>query len=260
LVGVELAHVRRGSGPTFVVLRQLEKPLWEPVVERLARDREVVAVDLPGMGDSPPLPDGEAPSVEALARAVAGWFASAGLERPHVAGNSLGGGVALELARAAEVGGAAALSPIGLWNRIGAAYALRSLRVARAVARTLGSRTGVMAGNPVGRTLAFGQLMSRPWRLSATTARQMLEGIAGAPGFEETARAVFDYRLRRFEPQVPVTIGWGQRDFMTPPHQARRAQQVLPNARHVILTGCGHSPMVDDPDQVVRVLLDSSRS
>lgn len=82
-----------------MVLRQLEKPLWDPIIERLVGEREVVAVDLPGMGASPPLRNAETPSVEALARAVAAGFRSEGLRRPHVTGNSLGGAVALELAR-----------------------------------------------------------------------------------------------------------------------------------------------------------------
>lgn len=88
----------------------------------------------------------------------------------------------------------------------------------------------------------------------------MLRSLARSPGVEATQRAVSDYRLRKFENNVPITIGWGSRDFMTPPHQARRAQRLLPRARHVTLTGCRHSPMVDDPDQVARVLLDSSHS
>ena len=49
---MQLAQVRHGHGPTLVLLRQLEKPLWEPVIERLTRVREVVAVDLPGTGES----------------------------------------------------------------------------------------------------------------------------------------------------------------------------------------------------------------
>lgn len=241
------------------MLRQLEKPLWDPVIERLADQREVAAVDLPGFGDSPPLRDGETPSVEALARAVAAWFGSAGLERPHVAGNSLGGGVALELARTGHVSSSTALSPVGLWTSAEVRYVLGSLRLAATVARALDQRPGLVAGNPLGRTLAFGQIAARPWRMPEATATEMLRGLARAPGFEPTRRALFDYRLRGFASDVPVTIAWGQRDFMTPPYQVRRAARLLPQARRVTLSGCGHSPMVDDPDQVARVLLDASR-
>jgi pimeloyl-ACP methyl ester carboxylesterase len=82
--------------------------------------------------------------------------------------------------------------------------------------------------------------------------------MARSPGFEATRSAVAAYRVRGFDDGVPVTIAWGQRDLMTPPYQRRRAARLLPGARQVMLRGCGHSPMVDDPDQVARVLLDAS--
>lgn len=254
---MQLAHVRHGQGATLVLLMQLEKPLWEPVIERLARVREVFAVDLPGMGESATLPTGETPTIEALAAATAAWFGSFGLERPQVAGNSLGGAVAVELARTGQVRSSVAISPIGLWTRWEAAYALASLRVARRVARALGERPGLVARSSAGRTLAFGQLMARPWRLSPATAEAMLLGLADAPGFEATSRAVADYRLSGFDSDVPVTIAWGRRDLMTPPYQARRAERLLPHARHVSLPGCGHSPMAEDPESVTRVVLES---
>ena len=84
--------------------------VWDPVVDRLAVERDVLAVDLPGFGDSPMLPDGVVPTVQVLADAVAAWWGELGIERPHVAGNSLGGGVALELARKGAVSSATALS------------------------------------------------------------------------------------------------------------------------------------------------------
>ncbi|MBA9005314.1 alpha/beta fold hydrolase [Thermomonospora cellulosilytica] len=255
---MQLAHTRRGGGPLLVVLRQLEREVWSPVLDRLAREREVVAVDLPGFGDSPALPDGTMPTIQALAAAVAGWLPGAGLDRPPVVGNSLGGAVALELARTGAVGGAVALSPIGLWTSLEAAYALGSLRVARQLARALGDRTDLVSGNPVGRTLAFWQLVARPWRVPPPVADAALRSLAHARTFDAAQRAVRPYRLRPFEPAVPVTIAWGARDLLTPPHQARRAARLLPGVRHVALPGCGHSPMGEAPDQVARLIGDAT--
>ncbi|MFF9489329.1 alpha/beta fold hydrolase [Streptomyces sp. NPDC014676] len=254
---LELASRRLGSGPPLMVVLQLDRAGWAPVLERLARGHEVVAVDLPGFGDSPPLPEGTTPTVEALAAAVAAWLPGAGLTRPPVAGNSLGGAVALELARGGAVGSVVALSPIGLWSRPEAAYALGSLRVAHAMARACAERPGRIAGHPIGRTVAFWQLAARPWRIPEAAAADALRDLARSPGFEATRRAVRAYRLRAFTPEVPVTVGWGTRDLMTPPHQALRAARLLPGARHVSLGGCGHSPMSDDPEQVTRVVLDT---
>ena len=67
-----LAHVRRGSGPPLVLIHGIgsQWQMWKPVLERLSREREVVAVDLPGFGDSASLPG--PPTIEALAVSVAG--------------------------------------------------------------------------------------------------------------------------------------------------------------------------------------------
>jgi pimeloyl-ACP methyl ester carboxylesterase len=57
---------------------------------------------------------------------------------------------------------------------------------------------------------------------------------------------------------VPVTIAWGARDRILPVRQARVAQRLLPDARHVVLPGCGHVPMSDAPHLVARILLEGS--
>ncbi|MFF8842186.1 alpha/beta fold hydrolase [Streptomyces sp. NPDC015127] len=242
----------------LVVIQQLDREGWGPVVDRLSREREVVAVDLPGFGDSPPFPQGTTPTVAALADAVIAWLRAAGLGRPPVAGNSLGGAVAIEMARADAVGSATALSPIGLWTRPEAIYATGSLRLAGMFARAVDHRTQLVAGNPVGRTLAFWQLAARPWAVPEQTARDALHNLARSPGFEATRRAVRTYRLTSFVPKVPVTIAWGTRDLLTPPHQARRAARRLPQAHHVSLKGCGHSPMSDDREAVADLVLTGS--
>ncbi|MFG2133210.1 hypothetical protein ACGFNV_36330 [Streptomyces sp. NPDC048751] len=148
-------------------------------------------------------------AVEALAAAVAEWLPGVGLTCPPVVGNSLGGAVVLELTRIGAVGSAVALSPIGLWTRAEAAYALGSLRVARAMARACAEPPGWIAGHPIGRTVAFWQLVARPWRIPQETAAGALRNLARSPGFEPTRRAALAYRLRAFTPAVPVTVGWG---------------------------------------------------
>lgn len=113
LSNIQLVSSRRGSGPALVVVRQLTGKGWAPVIGLLAREREVVAVDLPGFNDSPPLPEGTAPTVHALAAEVARWFSTTGLPRPPVVGNSLGGAVVLELARTGAVSNAQAVGAPG---------------------------------------------------------------------------------------------------------------------------------------------------
>src|SRR5262249_57311253 len=75
----------------------------------------VLAIDLPGFGDSEPMPPQAEPVPAALAAAVAGLLDDLGITAPHIAGNSLGGWVALELAHVRPVASLTLLSPAGLW-------------------------------------------------------------------------------------------------------------------------------------------------
>src|SRR4051794_1964269 len=94
------AFTRRGSGAPLVLLHGIgmSRAVWEPVLPALAERFDVVTVDLPGFGGSAPLPPDVEPHPAALASAVAEFLDDLGIERPHVAGNSLGGWVGLELA------------------------------------------------------------------------------------------------------------------------------------------------------------------
>src|SRR4051794_41640448 len=97
----ELNYVRRGSGEPLVLLHPVGGSIvvWEPVLDRLAAERDVIAVDMPGFGASPALLDGMEPTPPALAAGVAAFLDSLGVGQAHVAGNSLGAWVAIELAR-----------------------------------------------------------------------------------------------------------------------------------------------------------------
>src|SRR4051794_3729943 len=130
-----LEHTRTGSGPPFVLLHGigLDRRVWDPVVPLLARESEVIAVDLPGFGASAPLAG--PPTVAALAAAVE----ELGLERPHVAGNSLGGGIALELGRRGSAGSVCAISPIGFAVARESTHARGTLKAIHAPARAIDS-------------------------------------------------------------------------------------------------------------------------
>jgi len=88
-----LVYTRSGSGAPLVLLHPLglSRRSWNPVIPALARHFDVIAVDLPGFGDSPATAQAHP---AALAEAVAGLLAELGVTTPHVAGNSLGGWVA----------------------------------------------------------------------------------------------------------------------------------------------------------------------
>ena len=254
-----LAHERRGSGEPLVLVHGIgsQWQVWEPVLDALARERDVIAVDLPGFGDSPP---GDGPMTAAgHADAVAGLLDELGLESAHVAGNSLGGGIALELGRTGRARSVTCLSPVGFWNEREQGYSRASLRLSVRAARALAPVAPAVCATGMGRTLAFGQVVARPWRIPAPEAVGALRNLAASPGFERTLDGFTGWRFHDGEQiDCPVTIAWAQRDWLLIPRQANRARRALPQARHVTLTGCGHVPTWDDPDQVAKVLLEGS--
>jgi len=254
-----LAYDRSGAGPPLVLIHGIgsRRGVWKPVVPLLARKREVLAVDLPGFGDSPVLD--EPPTVLALARALTTWWRELGIERPHVAGNSLGGGIALELARMGVVASAAALSPIGFWSPGEARWGRTMLRVSHFSATRLARPMSALLRSPAGRQATIGLMYGRPARRDPDEAIADLATLARAPGWEAALPLTRAYVFERGgELEVPVTIGWGTRDRLLIPRQAVRARAALPQARHVPLPGCGHIPMSDDPEGVAALLLEAS--
>ena len=116
-----LAYERRGSGPPLVLLHGIghRRQAWDAVLGRLTPHRDVIAVDLPGHGESPPLTPGGRPVLDAMLTEVTRLLDELGLDRPHVAGNSLGGRLALEAGVRGRAATVTALSPAGFWRNRG---------------------------------------------------------------------------------------------------------------------------------------------
>ncbi len=254
-----LHSVRRGEGPPLVLIAGIGMAgaAWDPVLDRLARARETWAVDLPGFGRSAWVADGAPCGIEALSDSVETFLGEAGLKRPHVAGNSLGGAVALELGRRDVVASVTALSPAGFASRVGRAFGYRSLLLTHWISRALEPRGARTFARPGVRRLLCAQMFAHPERLTPDETYANLTTLVEGTGFHAVLDALGDLRFAGPVP-VPTTIAWGTRDGLLLPSQALRARRVLPEARHVWLRGCGHVPMSDDPEQVARVLLEGS--
>lgn len=235
--------------------------MWEPVIGRLSEHHDVIAVDLPGFGASPMPPPGTPPGIESLIALVGAFLEATGVERPHVAGNSMGGLMALEMARRGLVRSATALSPAGFANRTEMAYGRGSLWLSVRLARSLAPHARAMFATATGRRLGLSLFLARPERLSAQEAADNTRALAQAPWFDETLPSLraFEFSADRSIP-VPVTVAWGSKDRLLVPRQARRAAQVLPRARVLMLHGCGHVPTWDDPALVASVILDGTRA
>jgi pimeloyl-ACP methyl ester carboxylesterase len=249
-----IAYHRAGSGEPLVLIHGLggSRRIWDPVIDRLAAERDVVALDLPGFGRSPALPTGTQPSPERLAAEVAGLCAELRLERPHVAGNSLGGWVALELAKAGGAATVCAISPAGLWRR-----PLGPRRFdARGYAMRLRRLLPALTASARGRAALLRNTVARPERLTRADATALIGDWLSAPGY---AAASDEMRARVFEyPElvvVPTTIAWGSEDRLVRPP---RADRMPPGTRYLVLEGVGHTPTWDDPPRVAELLLEAS--
>jgi len=135
------------------------KEIWSPVIGLLEAERAPLAIDLPGFGTEPPLAAQVEPSAANLAAVVHERCLELGIERPHVAGNSLGGWVGLEMGRAGWASSVTAISPAGLWRapigerRVNTQLWARRLRPLVAVAlRTAACASACSPPSPLTRT------------------------------------------------------------------------------------------------------------
>ncbi|MFC9292047.1 alpha/beta fold hydrolase, partial [Streptomyces sp. NPDC057052] len=136
---VTVSYARVGRGEPLLLLHGIghHRQAWDPVVDILATEREVIAVDLPGFGASPSLPAALAHDLSTTTAVLSAFCEALELDRPHVAGNSLGGLLALELGREKRVRSVTALSPAGFWSEAERRYAFGVLLTMRQIARRL---------------------------------------------------------------------------------------------------------------------------
>lgn len=259
---VTLSHKRSGRGEPLLLLHGIghHRQAWDPVVDILATEREVIAVDLPGFGASPALPDGLPHDLPTMNAALGALCAELEIGRPHVAGNSLGGLLALEMGRAGLARSVTALSPAGFWTQAERRYAFGVLIAMRRLAERMPlPLVERLARSAAGRAALTSTIYARPGRRAPEAVVAETLALAGAPAFAETLRAGTTVRFTDDVPGIPVTVAWGAKDRLLIPRQGVRAKQMIPRARLVRLPGCGHVPMNDDPALVARVLLDGSR-
>ncbi|MFD7710512.1 alpha/beta fold hydrolase [Streptomyces sp. NPDC059785] len=259
---VTLSYARVGTGEPLLLLHGIghHRQAWDPVVDILATERDVIAVDLPGFGASPALPDGLAHDLPTVSGVLGALCEALDLDRPHVAGNSLGGLLALELGRGRAVRSVTALSPAGFWTDAERRYAFGVLTAMRQTARRLPlPLVQGLSRSAAGRTVLTSSIYARPGRRSPEAVVAETLALARAEGFAQTLRAGATVQFTDDLPGLPVTVAWGSRDRLLIPRQGVRAKRVIPRARLVRLPGCGHVPMNDDPALVARVLLDGSR-
>lgn len=254
--------LKSGEGRPLVLLHGfgMSHHVWLPIAERLAASgRQMLAFDLPGFGATPLLPRTTAVSVEDMAAALIRELQRRGIEEPvDVVGNSLGGRVALEVARQGGARSVVAISPPGLWpNYLYPPPMVLAFTVARFAPGLFPRLTRRLLRNEVTRAALLAIPISVDGRkIPAEEAINMAERFASAPGFWPVARG-FGELSDGHGIEVPCTVAYGRQDKLLPAF-ARERSRLPTHSRWLEPEGWGHVPMWDDPAGVARLILDNT--
>ena len=220
------------------------------MIDALAAEYDVIAIDLPGFGLSPVLPAAVSPTAANLAAAIEDTLDDLGIGDYHVAGYSLGARVAIQLAGSDRVRSVIAIAPDGLGTPLERIGGYIGLAAGRGVAMALAPAAAPLSMTPVGRMMFFAGNRSFPWQLPAADARQLLTGFAAAPGYDAANWVgMFDLPTHLHTVTQPVLFLQGTNDPIT--GQVLRYLPLLPHAELRLLPGLNHVPISDAPDVMV---------
>jgi pimeloyl-ACP methyl ester carboxylesterase len=248
-----IAYDRAGAGAPLVLVHPLgaDRHVWRPLIAALAAEHDVIALDLPGFGQSPPLSAPITPTPRALAEAVAEMLAAERIERPHVAGISLGGWVALELGLLGAAGRVTAIAPAGLWAQPLEPRQSRAHRLARALEPLI----GFVARTRRGRGLLLSGSVAHPERVPADDAVELIRAYGRAPAFVAVNDAMRAGTFAELEQiRCPVTLVWPDHDRLV-----ERPPSLPGHVRSVVLGDAGHVPTWDVPDALARLIVAADR-
>jgi pimeloyl-ACP methyl ester carboxylesterase len=254
VVGARTNYVELGEGPPLVLVHGLSGAWqnWLENIPRLARRHRVIAVDLPGFGASPMPPWNI--SIPAYGGFLRDFCERLGVERCAVAGNSMGGFIATELAIAepARVSKLVLVSAAGItWARARREPAAMMARVAGAAA-PLALRFQTSAGirRPRARKLSFQGVFHDPEAIRKELLWENIIPALNSPGYFDafTTLVGYDIRHRLEEITEPTLIVWGRNDRVVPvPAALSYKRRIGDNAELEIYDETGHVPQMERP-------------
>jgi pimeloyl-ACP methyl ester carboxylesterase len=254
-----LTRFRAGGGASLLLVHGIGSSWrdWRPILDRLATAFDVAAVTLPGHLGGPELPAGERATLGALGDALEAEIDRLGFGVPHLVGNSLGGWLALELARRGRARSVVALAPAGFaepWERDRLRRRLlRNQRLARVITPAL----GIIGRSAIASRLLLAGSVQDPRAIDPEEAIHKMRAFAGCRVFRDLASDLCAQPEPDLTPlRVPVALVWGDRDRIVPPACAKRLLAALPRAEYTELRGVGHLPMWDAPLRVAELIID----
>lgn len=220
----------------------------------LSQSRRVIAFDVSGFGKSKPLPVSVAPTTENLVIALRQTLKAMGIDEPvDIAGNSMGGWMALEAARQGFARSVIAISPAGLWRSppLRAKYTFFGIRrIARLLPGLVNSALSVAWIREIAMAMP---LTTGCRRMPAEAAIEATSDFVNAADFDRTFANATRF-MGGQGIQVPVTVAFGTHDILLP--QKSRLRDELPPQTHWLEpVGWGHVPMWKDPEGVAKLIL-----
>jgi pimeloyl-ACP methyl ester carboxylesterase len=260
--GVPANLVDIGDGPPLVFVHGLSGSWqnWLEQIPEFARDHRVIAVDLPGFGESP-MPR-EKITISGYGRWLDRLFDVLEIDGAAVVGNSMGGFIAAEAAIKVphRVERLVLVAAAGLSiERQRSDVLLRALEVTEnlaqfAFAHTL-SRSSALAKRPRGRKLMLFYVAAHPEELDPALVAEQVMG-AGKDGFVPSLDALTSYpiRDRLGDIKCPTLIVWGPKDMLVPVKDSHEFDRLIPDSRLLIYDDTGHVPMLERPERFNRDL------
>jgi pimeloyl-ACP methyl ester carboxylesterase len=263
---LELTPVHRGgAGQPLLLLHGIGAiwRAWSPVLPYLEPHHDVIVPTLHGHAGGPPLDAEVAPSVQALADGIEAGLDRMGLQKVHIAGNSLGGWIGIELARRGRARSLVLLSPAGAWRSprrikmqsVGVRFSLGALgrysHRAEAIAERRLLRWAMLAGQ-----------VAHPHRVERESLVTYIHASSRAPVVDPLLRVLHHHPVDPLpaDRDYPVRLVWADRDRVLPfKHFGSPMLERLPGAELIRLHGVGHVPMSDDPARVAELILEVTR-
>jgi pimeloyl-ACP methyl ester carboxylesterase len=255
---------RGGEGPPLLLLHGFTDTwrTWEPVLPALERRFEVLAPTLAGHAGGPGFPAG-GESGDAIVDAVEAALDEAGWDAPAVAGNSLGGYIALRLAERGRARSVVGLAPAGGWVPDDPAIAEVNayFRTMAPMVRAAAPRADLIASTAEGRAAASVAYASTADHISADLLAHLIRGAAACEA--EPLVAFAEREGWRLDPEritCPVRLVWGTDDkILKLPSAAARFRAEMPQAEWIEIDGGGHCLQLDHPVEVAELIAGFSR-
>jgi pimeloyl-ACP methyl ester carboxylesterase len=256
------ALYRAGAGEPLVLIHGFTATwrCWLPQLGLLAPRFEVIAPTLHGH-DGGPVPPGVARSTPEAADHLEALLDSLGVGTAHLAGNSMGGALALELAKRGRARSVVAISPGGGWSgddrrepeRIVKLFK-RNQKATRGADRHLES----LMSRPGLRRVAFRDVMTRGHLMPAVEAVRLARSSIRCSVVDDVFATILSGAARVEELDrvaAPTLIAWGEKDRILPlDGHSERFRTEIPGARFTVMPGLGHTPMWDDAAQIAELI------